>query len=148
VAETARYRIWRIPLAARGLDLSRGPAGGASALIVNLPGFPDNLMRGLPGADGRGRVWCGCTKPRNPIIDKMAPSPLLRKIALKLPDRLKPIPKDHGHVFAFTDEGDIVADLQDPSGSYPETTAAAEFGDRLYIASLTATAIGWVQRPG
>jgi len=147
VAETGRYRIWRIPVASRALDLSIGANGGASVLFDNLPGFPDNLMRGLPGKDGRPRVWVGLTKPRNPIIDKMAGSPFLRKAALKLPDALKPIPKDHGHIFAFTDDGEVVADLQDPSGSFPETTAATEFGDRLYVASLTAKEIGWMPRP-
>ncbi|MGO9742063.1 MAG: hypothetical protein ACLPN5_11220 [Roseiarcus sp.] len=41
----------------------------------------------------------------------------------------------------------VLADLQDPTGAYPETTAAAEFGDRRYIMSLTATWIGWMRRP-
>ncbi len=42
----------------------------------------------------------------------------------------------------------VLADLQDPTGAYPETTAAAEVGDRLYIMSLTAPWIGWMWRPG
>ena len=147
VNETGRYRIWRIPAGAGGLDLSNGPAGGATVLIDNLPGFPDNLMRGLPGADGAPRVWCGMVKPRNPAIDQLADKPFLRKVALRLPTFLQPIPRDYSHVFAFDDSGRIVVSLQDPSGAYPETTSALELGDRLYVASLTADWLGWLQRP-
>jgi len=48
----------------------------------------------------------------------------------------------YGHVFAFTEDGKVVADLQDPSGAYPETTAVTETADRLYIQSLHAK--GWL----
>jgi sugar lactone lactonase YvrE len=147
VNETGKYRIWRIPVAARGLDLSRGPAGGATILFDNLPGFPDNLMRAPPDAKGVSRVWCGLVKPRNPNLDQLAGKPFLRKVALRLPDALQPIPKDYGHVFAFDDRGEILVSLQDPSAAYPDTTSAAEFGDRLYITSLTANGIGWRARP-
>jgi sugar lactone lactonase YvrE len=148
VNETGRYRIWRVPVEARGLDLTRGPTGGATIFLDNLPGFPDNLMRGLPGASGEPRVWCGLVKPRNPALDQLADKPFLRKIALRLPDFLQPIPKDYSHIFAFNDRGEIVASLQDPSGAYPETTSALEFGDRLYVASLKADWLGWLKRPG
>jgi hypothetical protein len=40
-----------------------------------------------------------------------------------------------------------VADLQDPSGAYPETTGVLETADRLYIQSLHAGAIGWLPKP-
>ncbi len=147
VNETGKYRIWRLPVEARGFDLTRGATGGASVLIDNLPGFPDNLARGLPGANGEPRIWCGLVKPRNPAIDQLAEKPFLRKVALRLPAFLQPIPKDYSHVFAFNDRGEILVSLQDPTGACPETTSAAEFGDRLYIASLKADWIGWRPRP-
>ena len=147
VNETGKYRIWRIPVAARGLDLSQGATGGATVFLDNLPGFPDNLMRGLPDASGELRVWCGLVKPRNPALDKLADKPFLRKVALRLPDFLQPIPRDYSHVFAFNDRGEIVASLQDPSGAYPETTSALEHGERLYVASLKAEWLGWTKRP-
>ena len=40
-----------------------------------------------------------------------------------------------------------VADLQDPTGNYPETTAVTETKDRLYIQSLHAHGLGWLPRP-
>ena len=142
VAETGRYRVWAVPASARNLDLSNGPAGGARVLLDNLPGYPDNLMRGF-----NGRIWVGLTKPRSPVVDGMAQRPLLREMTLRLPRALWPIPKAYGHVIAFTEDGQIVADLQDPSGAYPETTAIAETPDRLYVQSLHAKTLGWLPRP-
>jgi len=142
VAETGRYGIWAIPASARGLDLSGGPTGGARILLDNLPGYPDNLMRG-----DAGRLWVGLVKPRNPVIDNMAAKPWLREMTLRLPRSLWPVPKAYGHVAAFTEDGRIVADWQDPSGQYPDTTAVTETADRVYIQSLHARSLGWMPRP-
>ncbi|MFO1137402.1 MAG: SMP-30/gluconolactonase/LRE family protein [Rhodoblastus sp.] len=147
VAETGKYRIWKVPVAARNLDLSKGPAGGAAIVLGNLPGYPDNLMRGLPTADGKPKLWVGLTKPRNALIDRLADKPFIRAMIMRLPRAFWPIPPAYGHVFAFTEDGKIVEDLQDPSGAYPETTSAAERIDGLFIQSLHAKTIGWMKRP-
>ena len=147
VAETGKYRIWKAPVSARDLDLSKGPAGGAAIVLGNLPGYPDNLMRGLPTADGKPKLWVGLTKPRNALIDRLADKPFIRAMIMRLPRAFWPIPPAYGHVFAFTEDGKIVEDLQDPSGAYPETTSAAERIDGLFIQSLHAKTIGWMKRP-
>jgi sugar lactone lactonase YvrE len=153
VAETGRYRIWRIDAAARNLDLSRpadavvsagggpGVAPPATVLLDGLPGYPDNLVRGL-----EGRIWTGFTKPRSAVVDALAPYPALRKVTMRLPRSMWPVPKPYGHVIAFTEDGRIVADLQDPTGAYPETTAVSETADRLYVQSLHAPWLGWLPR--
>ena len=138
VVETGRYRVWRIDTAAQDLDV-RIPSPQASVLLDNLPGFPDNLMRGL-----QGRLWLGFTKPRSATVDAMAPHPFLRKLTLRLPRALWPVPPAYGHVIAFTQDGRIVADLQDPAGGYPGTTAVTETPERLYIQSLQADTLGWL----
>lgn len=138
VVETGRYRVWRIEAAAQGLDV-RETSPQARVLLDNLPGYPDNLMRGL-----QGRIWLGFTKPRSAVVDAMAPYPFLRKLTLRLPRALWPVPPAHGHVLAFTEDGRIVADLQDPSGAYAETTAVTETPARLYIQSLHADTLGWL----
>ncbi len=138
VAETGRYRVWKIAIDARNLDLAAGPSAQARVLLDNLPGYPDNLMRGE-----EGRIWVGLTKPRSAAIDGMAGKPWLREMTLRLPRSLWPVPPAYGHVFAFTEDGAVVADLQDPSGAYPETTAVTETGDRLYVQSLHAKGLGW-----
>lgn len=138
VVETGRYRVWRIDAAAQDLDV-RQPSPQASVLLDNLPGYPDNLMRGL-----QGRIWLGFAKPRSAAVDAMAPYPFLRKLTLRLPRALWPVPPAYGHVVAFTDDGRIVADLQDPSGGYAETTGVTETPARLYIQSLQAPSLGWL----
>jgi len=141
VAETGKYRIWRIAVAADNIDVAHGESAQARIVFDNLPGYPDNLLRGL-----EGRIWVGFAKPRSPTVDAMAGKPLLRKMTLRLPRALWPVPKAYGHVMAFTEDGRIVADLQDPTGVYPETTSVTETADRLYVQSLHAKGIGWLPR--
>ncbi len=74
----------------------------------------------------------------------MADKPWLREMTLRLPRMFWPLPKKYGHVVAFTEEGKVVADLQDPSGDYPETTGVTETADRLYVQNLTLASIGWL----
>jgi sugar lactone lactonase YvrE len=142
VAETGRYRVWKVGVAARDVDLSRGaPSAQASILFDNLPGYPDNLMRGQDG-----RIWLGFSGPRSADVDAMAGKPFLRELTLRLPRALWPLPKRYGHVIAFSEDGKVVADLQDPSGSYPETTGATETADRLYVQNLHLNVLGWKAR--
>nr|HPL77599.1 SMP-30/gluconolactonase/LRE family protein [Burkholderiaceae bacterium] len=82
VAETGKYRVWKIPAEARELDIAQGGAQ-ARLLLDNLPGYPDNLMRGMDG-----KIWMGLTKPRSPVVDGMAEKPFLREMTLRLPRAL------------------------------------------------------------
>jgi sugar lactone lactonase YvrE len=141
VAETGKYRVWKIALAANDLDLSRGPSAQAAVMFDNLPGYPDNLMRGQDG-----RIWLGFSGPRSPDVDAMADKPFLRELTLRLPRALWPLPKKYGHVMAFGEDGKVVADLQDPSGAYPETTGLTETADRLYVQNLHLKVLGWKAR--
>ena len=148
VNETGKYRVWKIAVDANDLDIGQvngrvnGSTGGqARVLLDNLPGYPDNLMRGMDG-----RIWLGFAKPRGAAIDNMAGKPWLRSLTLRLPRALWPIPQPYGHVIAFTDDGQVVADLQDPAGAYPETTAITETADRLYVQSLHARGLGWLPK--
>jgi hypothetical protein len=65
---------------------------------------------------------------------------------MRLPRALWPVPPAYGHVFAFDESGRVLADLQDPAGAYPDTTAVTEAGDRLYVQSLHAKALGWLEK--
>lgn len=140
VNETGKYRVWKIAVTADDLDVTK-KSPLAAVLFDNLPGYPDNLMRGLDD-----KIWLGFAKPRNPTIDKLATQPFMRKLTLRLPRFMWPIPKAYGHVISFTEDGRVVADLQDPTGTYPETTAVTETPDRLYIQSLHAKGLGWMMK--
>jgi sugar lactone lactonase YvrE len=149
VAETGKYRVWRIDVNASDLDVRQtsGMSGATHIVLPNLPGYPDNLMRGLPTKDGKATLWVGLAKPRSKLVDNMAGKPWMRSLTLRLPRFLLPIPPKYGHVISFTEDGTILQDLQDPTGVYPETTSVLETADRLYVQSLHAGFIGWMKRP-
>ena len=140
VAETGEYRIWKVATTATAVS-AKAPKATASVLMANLPGYPDNLMRGQDG-----RVWMGLVKPRGAFIDNSAGKPWLRSLSMRLPKALWPVPPAYGHVVAFDESGKVLLDLQDPSGVYPETTAVTEADDRLYIQSLHARSLGWLDK--
>ena len=110
VAETGGYRIWKIAVKSDQTDIDDSPQ--ATVLLDNLPGGPDNVTRGLDG-----RIWFGIPKQRTSGLDRLAAHPGLRKVLVRLPKSLWPLPKQYGHVAAFNEEGDIVVDLQDPLGA-------------------------------
>ena len=140
VSETGRYRVWSIDSHARDLHVQRASAQ-ASVLLDNLPGYPDNLMRGRDG-----RIWVGLFRPRNPAADGLSDKPFMRKVLLRLPRAWLPVGKPHGHVFAFLENGQVTEDLQDPAGAYPETTGLTETADRLYVQNLHLPVLGWKPR--
>jgi len=154
LSETGTYRILKLDLAKLSLVRTASghtgvptlaqamQQGAATVLLDNLPGYPDNLTRG----EG-GRIWVGLTKPRSPVIDAAARHPMLRSITLRLPRALWPVPKAYGHLIAFDDNGQVLADLQDPQGTYPETTAATEADGKLFVQSLHAHSVGWMAYP-
>lgn len=144
VSETGRFRVWKIATSANNLDLQTldtQSAAQASVLLDNLPGYPDNLTRGIDG-----KIWLGFVAQRTKDLDRMATMPWLRKVVLRLPRAWWPVPKSYGHVIAFTEDGKVVQDLQDPSGAYPATTGATETKDRIYIQSLHAKTLGWLEK--
>lgn len=140
VTETGRYRIWKVDAGASDLDV-QSDSPQARVLLDNLPGYPDNVMRGRDG-----RIWVGLFKPRNPAADGLAEKPFLRKVLVRLPRFLLPLGESYGHIFAIDEDGRVTEDLQDPTGAYPETTGATETADRIYVHSLNAHAIGWLPR--
>jgi sugar lactone lactonase YvrE len=155
ISETGAFRILAIDLArlstVRSMQGEAGvptlaqatQQGAVRVLLDNLPGYPDNLTRG-----SSGRLWVGLTKPRNALVDRAAEHPFWRSVIARLPRFLWPVPKSYGHVFAFEESGKVVDDLQDPSGTYPETTAATEADGKLFIQSLHAHTIGWMPYVG
>jgi hypothetical protein len=111
--------------------------GQTETVIDALPGFPDNLTKGQ-----EGRYWTALIAPRNPLLDSLADKPFLRKLVQRLPSFLRPKAASHGHIIAFDAEGQILLDLQDPTGKYPLITSVTETDDYLYLGSLSAPTIG------
>lgn len=125
VAETGEYRVWKHWLT--------GELAGSSEVIIDqLPGFPDNVHRGL-----NGRFWVGLTSPRSPIIDRLSDSPVMRKVIQRLPAFMRPNVIHYGMVLAIDENGKVLQNLQAPNGEVYATTGAWETDDYLFVSSLT-----------
>jgi sugar lactone lactonase YvrE len=122
-----------------------GPrAGSVTPLAVHLPAMPDNLST---GADGR--IWCAMVTPANPVADRLAAGPpLLRKAVWRLPKRLQPKPEPVVWVVAFDpDSGEAVAGVHMTHPEFSMVTGLVEAGDRLWLGSIGAPYLGWVDLP-
>lgn len=123
VAETARYRIHRYWLAG-------DKEGTAEIFRENLPGFPDNL------SFSNGTLWVAFASPRNPALDVMSSRPLVKRLAVQLPEALQPKPLRHGLVLGFDPTGTVSHNFQDPTGRVAITTGVREANGSLYIGVL------------
>ena len=115
--------------------------GTSEVLIDNLPGFPDNIVRGRDG-----RFWVGLVSPRSQQLDDMSASPFLRKIVQRLPASLRPQAVSYSHVFAMDKDGAVITSLQDPNGEHHTNTGAMETDNWLYISSLHADNLARISR--
>lgn len=122
-AETGRYRVSRY-------WLKGDKAGQTDVFLDNLPGFPDNL------SFDDGILWVALASPRQGIVDLMHPKPWLRSLAFRLPDALKPKPLRHGIILGYDNEGTLIHNLQDSTGTVAITTSARFSDGRLFIGGL------------
>ena len=131
VNETYRYRVLRYWL--------RGPKTGTREVFIdNLPGFPDNIS-----SNRRGTFWLALFTVRNDIVDRLHPSPFLKRQMSKLPRFLWPKPAKYGLVLALDENGNVTRSLHDPEGERLFiVTSAKEEGGYLYIGSLHNDRIG------
>ncbi|MEO1171510.1 MAG: SMP-30/gluconolactonase/LRE family protein, partial [Myxococcota bacterium] len=132
VNETARYRVRRFDL----------HSGSVDVLIDNLPGFPDGISTGAE------LFWIAIASPRNSLLDRLAPSPFLRRVVHRLPEFLKPKPEHTSRVLGIDAQGQVVVDLFDPRGTkIALVTSVQERNERLYFGSLSDDAFAFMPSP-
>ena len=134
VNETGSYRLHKY-------WLKGDRAGTSEVLIDNLPGFPDNIVRGRDG-----RFWVGLVSPRSQQLDDMSSSPFLRKMVQRLPASVRPQAEHYSHVFAMDKDGAVILSLQDPNGEHHTNTGAMETDKWLYISSLHSDNLARISR--
>ncbi|TQV77238.1 SMP-30/gluconolactonase/LRE family protein [Aliikangiella marina] len=122
--ETSRYRISKFWLKGKR-------RGELEVILDNLPAFPDNISVGEDG-----RFWVALHAPRNKIVDALAGSPFLRKFVYRLPKLFQPKPILYGHLIAIDEDGNVLFDLQDPSGKVSKLTSVIEKDGTLYLGNL------------
>jgi len=125
VAETTRYRVQKYWLTGER-------AGTLEMFIENLPWFPDGISTGT-----EGRFWLALFTVRNPVLDEVLPKPWLRNIMIRLPESLQPQAAPHGFMLGLSENGEVVANLQDASaGAYSPVTSVQEHNNFLHLGSL------------
>lgn len=134
VAETTGYCITR-------LWLTGDRAGTREEIVGNLPGFPDNMSRGSDGL-----IWVALETPRNPLLDFLLPrAPVLRRIAWAMPDALRPHEKRTVWVQAYTDDGELVHDLQTEHDDFSLATGLVERDGIVWVGSLQAATLARIE---
>lgn len=107
-------------------------SGEVTVLADNLPGYPDNVSR---SADGR--FWVAICNLRDKLLESLAPRPTwIRQALWALPDRFKPEGVRTTWVMAFGENGELLADLQEPRDDFHMVTGVAERGGRLVLSSI------------
>jgi len=131
VAETIGYRILKYWL--------KGPRAGEWVdFAAGTPGFPDNIS-----LSESGLVWVALPAPRVPVLDFLLPRhPVFRQLALRVPQRLHPRPKDIVWVQAYDLEGRLVHNIKTKHPRLSFITAVAEHGGALWLASAHHDVLG------
>jgi len=132
VNETGTYQVHRV-----------SPDGSSRVIMDNLPGFPDNINRGPRLADGTETFLVGLVSQRSEWLDKNSGNIAMRKLAMRLPEFMRPKALNYGMIIQIDGEGKVIQTWQDPSGDYPSTTGAIITDDGyIYVSSLTAPDLG------
>jgi len=122
MTETTKYRVLRYWLKGE-------KAGQTDVFIENLPGFPNGISIREDGS-----FWLGFSTKRNDALDKIHPSPGMKKFVYALPEWLQPKAELFGMILNLSPDGEILQSLFDPSGKFtPETGAVKEYDGHLYI---------------
>jgi len=136
IAETGRYRLWRLWLEGEQRNIKE-------PFIENLPGFPDNLS-----VSPRGTIWVAMASTRKRLLDAIHPSPFLKDAVATLPPLLRPKPVRWGFVLEVDGDGRPMRSLQDPSGDVvPGATAVHERDGMLWLGSLADRGVVTVPLP-
>ena len=134
VAETAGRSLLRHWLT--------GPrAGSTDPWLEDLPGYPDNVSRGSDGL-----TWVTLASPTDPVVERIMAGPmLLRRLAWRLPERIRPKEKRSAHVLAVDAEGRVVHDLDLDASTYHMVTGVREVDGTLWLGSLNEPAVARVR---
>ncbi len=102
-------------------------------LATNLAGFPDGISRG----DGE-HYWVTLAAPRNDMLEKLMPYPILRKQLMKLPFWLiEPKVTEEAMVLCFDQNGKLLHNLQANSPKFKLITSVEPYGTNVYFGSLS-----------
>ncbi|WIM87747.1 SMP-30/gluconolactonase/LRE family protein [Candidatus Mycobacterium wuenschmannii] len=120
-------------------------AGTVTALVTELPGFPDNISTGLDG-----RIWVALVSDRNAFNEWLGPrAPIIRSIMWKLlPYSWLPNPKATVWVAGFDpDDGRVVAQAHTQHPDFGLVTGLVEVPGRLWLGRIAGPGIAYLDLP-
>jgi sugar lactone lactonase YvrE len=132
VNETLGFCITRLWL--------KGPkAGQRDTFVSNLPGGPDNIT-----FNGRDTYWVALAFPRYPHLEALAPQPFLKKLMMRLPQFLAPVPDffqglhlpTYGLFVGVDMNGNITHFMDAHGGDIGMVTSVLEHAGHLYLGGL------------
>ena len=133
VAENANFAIQRVWL---------DDSGRAPDTFAHLPGVPDNLTFG-----DSGLLWLSIV-PTSAILNVLAPRPFAMKVFYRLYTLIDPPLPTYSQVLAFDSAGNLIHNLQDPSGeAVGLITSVLEHEGMLYLGAHLRQGVGVVPRP-
>jgi hypothetical protein len=120
--------------------LTGAAAGTVTPLVVELPGYPDNISTGPDG-----RIWVAMVSDRNTLTEWLAPrAPVLRKLLWRLPYGALPDVEPVVWVIALDPEdGRVLTQLRAHDAAFGSTTGVVQEGDRVWLAGIGASAIAY-----
>ncbi len=129
----------------------KGPkAGQSEPFVENLPGGPDNITY-----NGKGTYWVALAFPRFPRLETLASRPFLKKLMLRLPKSLAPVPEffdglnlpAYGLFVGVDMNGNITHFVDAHDGAFGMVTSVLEHEGHLYIGGIAADYIGRMPVP-
>jgi sugar lactone lactonase YvrE len=115
-----------------------GPSRGRTDdFVTDLPGYPDNMARGTDGL-----LWLAVASPTDPVLERVMTGPrLLRRLAWRLPEPIRPAPKRTVRVMAFADDGTVRHDLSLDASRFHMVTGVREHDGTVWLGSLLEPAV-------
>lgn len=126
VNETGTGRIHR-------LWLKTGRAGQQDVFHPGLPGHPDNLS-----FNGTDTFWVALPGLRDAARERTSGSLFVRKLLGGLPAAALAVPSTAGFVVGLDTNGAVKHILFDDPAAMSSITSVNQFGDRLWLGSLTS----------
>lgn len=116
-----------------------GP-GVSDHLVSDLAAHPDNIARGSDGL-----VWVTMTSPVDPLVQALMRAPrAVQRLAVRVPERLQPLPRPGVHVRAYDADGRVAHDVVAASDRMSMVTGVREHEGRVWLGSLHGRAIAYL----
>lgn len=114
-----------------------GPRSGEVDVVVNLPGFPDNVR-----VNDKGQFWVAIDCCRTKAQEVLANNPWIRSVYFRLPVRMSYLARLMGMkmytvISLISEEGEVLEVLEDKDGAVMKLVSEVrEVNGKLWIGTV------------